>query len=149
MSVEPERAEASPAAEHVAEAMIKLWQQAHADVAPTVSEEQMRVLLALGSEPTEPDRIAGDLCVSHSWAARLLGRLEQGTLVRRLPSGEFSLTGAGKCVLEATRQRRRQLLEQTLVTAAPTDRPVLRDTLDQLYGVVSPLARVPRSRSPL
>ncbi|MER6075297.1 hypothetical protein ABT187_42260 [Streptomyces sp. NPDC001817] len=149
MSVEPEHAEASHAAEHVAEAMIKLWQQAHEDVAPTVSEEQMRVLLALGSEPTEPDRIAGDLCVSPSWAARLLGRLEQRTLVRRLPSGEFSLTGTGKCVLEATRQRRRQLLEQTLVTAAPTDRPVLRDTLDQLYGVASPLARVPRSRSPL
>ena len=149
MSVEPERAEASPAAEHVARAMIKVWQQAHEDVAPMVSEEQMRVLLALGSEPTEPERIAGDLCVSASWATRLLDRLEQRTLVRRLPSGEFSLTGAGKCVLEATRQRRRQLLEQTLVTAAPQNRPVLRDTLNQLCGVVSPLARVPRSRSPL
>ncbi|MEU9480566.1 hypothetical protein [Streptomyces sp. NPDC048191] len=149
MSVEPEHAEASAAAEHVAEAMIKLWQQAHADVAPTVSEEQMRGLLALGSEPTDPDQIARDLCVSASWATRLLDRLEQCALVRRLPSGEFSLTGAGKCVLEATRQRRRQLLEQTLVTAAPPDRPVLQDTFNQLYGVVSPLARVPRSRSPL
>ncbi|WP_153547771.1 hypothetical protein [Streptomyces sp. RB17] len=149
MSVEPERAEASPAAQHVAEALIKLWQQAHEDVAPTVSEEQMRVLLALGSEPTDPDRIAGDLCVSASWANRLLDCLEQRTLVRRLPSGGFSLTGAGKGVLEATRQRRRQLLESTLVTAAPPDRAVLRDTFNQLYGVVSPLARVPRSRSPL
>ncbi|AKJ09560.1 hypothetical protein ABB07_05870 [Streptomyces incarnatus] len=149
MSVEPERAEATPAAEHVAEAMIKLWQRAHEDVAPTVSEEQMRVLLALGGEANAPDRIARDLCVSASWATRLLDCLEQRTLVRRLPSGEFSVTGAGTCVLEATRQRRRQLLEQTLMTAAPSDRPVLRDTFNQLYGVVSPLARVPRSRSPL
>ncbi|MEU7305602.1 MarR family transcriptional regulator [Streptomyces sp. NPDC007189] len=149
MSVEPERAEASPAAEHVAEALVKLWQQAHEDVAPTVSEEQMRVLLALGSEPADPDRIAHDLCVSASWVSRLLDRLEQRTLVRRLPSGEFSLTGAANCVLEATRQRRRQLLEQTLVTAAPPDRPVLRDIFNQLYGVASPLVRVPHSRSPL
>ncbi|MFB7506174.1 hypothetical protein [Streptomyces broussonetiae] len=149
MSVEPERAEASPAAEHVAETMIKLWQQAREDVAPTVSEEQMRILLALGTESTDPARIAGDLCVSASWATRLLDHLVQRTLVRRLPSGEFSLTGAGKGVLEATRQRRRQLLEQTLVTAAPPDRPVLRDTFNQLYGVVCPLTLVPRSRSPL
>lgn len=149
MSVEPERAEASHAAEHVAEAMIELWQQAHEDVAPTVSEEQMRVLLVLGGEPTGPDRIAGELCVSASWVTGLLDCLEQRTLVRRLPSGDFSLTGAGRCVLEATRQRRRQLLEQTLVSAAPPDRPVLRDAFNQLYGVVSPLARVPRSRSPL
>ncbi|MEU0600049.1 hypothetical protein ABZ484_17670 [Streptomyces sp. NPDC006393] len=149
MSVEPERAEASSAAEHVAETMITLWQQAHEDVAPTVSDEQMRVLLALDGGPADSDRMARDLCVSASWAARLLDRLELRTLARRLPSGEFALTGAGKCVLEATRQRRRQLLEQTLVTAAPADRPVLRDTFNQLYGVVSPLARVPRSRSPL
>jgi DNA-binding MarR family transcriptional regulator len=149
MSVEPERAEASPAAEHVAEAMMELWRQAHEDVAPTVSEEQMRILLTLGSKPADPHRIAGDLCVSASRAARLLEPLVQRALVRRLPSGEFSLTGAGKCVLEATRQRRRQLLEQTMVTAAPPDRPVLRDAFNQLYGVVSPLARVPRSRSPL
>ncbi|MFF7755295.1 MarR family transcriptional regulator [Streptomyces sp. NPDC007971] len=149
MSVEPERAEASPAAQHVAETMIRLWQQAHEDVALTVSEEQMRVLLILGGGPTDPDRIARDLCVSVSWATRFLDGLEQRTLVRRLPSGEFSLTGAGTCVLEATRQRRRQLLEQTLMTAAAPDRPVLRDAFNQLYGVVSPLARVPRSRSPL
>ncbi|MGW0083079.1 hypothetical protein [Streptomyces sp. NPDC003393] len=149
MSVEPERAEANSAAEHVAETMILLWQQAREDVAPSVSEEQMRVLLVLDGEPTEPGRIARDLRVGASWAARLLGRLEQRALVRRLPSGAFSLTGAGRCVLEATRQRRRQLLEQTLVTAAPQDRPVLRDAFDQLSGVVSPLARVPRSRSPL
>ncbi|MFF7356706.1 MULTISPECIES: hypothetical protein [Streptomyces] len=149
MSVEPERAEASPAAEHAAEAMINLWKRAHEDVAPTVSEEQMRVLLALGTEPTDPDRIAKDLCVSAMWATRLLDHLAQRTLARRLPSGEFSVTGAGQCVLEATRQRRRQLLEQTLVTAAPPDRPVLRDVFNQLYGAVSPLTRVPRSRSPL
>ncbi|MGW2485604.1 hypothetical protein ACWCV9_00080 [Streptomyces sp. NPDC001606] len=149
MSVEPEHAEAGPTAEHAAQALINLWKRAHEDVAPTVSEEQMRVLLALGTEPTGPDRIAGDLCVSALWATGVLDRLAQRRLVRRLPSGEFSLSGAGQCVLEATRQRRRQLLEQTLVTAAPPDRPVLRDVFNQLYGVASPLTRVPRSRSPL
>ncbi|MEU0599945.1 hypothetical protein ABZ484_17145 [Streptomyces sp. NPDC006393] len=122
MSVEPERAEASSAAQHVAETMIRLWQQTHEDVAPTISEEQMRVLLALGSEPTDPGWIARNLRVSASWST---------------------------CVLEATRQRRRQLLEQTVVTATPPDRPVLRDAFNQLYGAASPLARVPCSRSPL
>jgi DNA-binding MarR family transcriptional regulator len=149
MSVEPEHAEASPAAQHVAQTMIRLWQQAHEDVAPTISEKEMRVLLVLSGEPANRDRIARDLCLSVPSATRLLDQLEQRTLVRRLPSGAFSLTGAGTCVLEATRQRRRHIQEQTLATAAAPDRPVLRDTFNQLYGVVSPLARVPRSRSPL
>ncbi|MFF7972470.1 MarR family transcriptional regulator [Streptomyces sp. NPDC007905] len=149
MSVHPEPAEATPAAERVAESMIELWQRAHEDVAPTISHEQMRALLALENEPAGPGRIARHLGVSPASMTRLFDLLEQRTLVRRVPSGEFRLTGAGKCVLEATRQRRRQLLEQTLVTAPLPDRPVLRDAFDQLYGVVGPLARVPRSRSPL
>jgi DNA-binding MarR family transcriptional regulator len=149
MSVEPEPAEAKVAAEHVARSMIELWQRAHEEVAPTVSEEQMRGLLALEREQADPDRIARDIGVSPSSMRRVFHRLEQRTLVRRVASGEFCLTGAGKCVLEATRQRRRQLLEQVLVTAAPEDRPVLRDAFRQLYGLVSPLARIPRSRSPL
>ncbi|MDO0929034.1 hypothetical protein QQY24_27840 [Streptomyces sp. TG1A-8] len=149
MSVHPEPAEATPAAEHVAESMIELWQRAHEDVAPTISREQMRVLLALENEQAGPDRIARCLGVSPVSMTRVFDRLERRALVRPVAPGAFGLTGAGKCVLEATRQRRRQLLEQTLVTALPPDRPVLRDAFDQLYGRVSPLARVPRSRSPL
>ncbi|MFB0617702.1 MarR family winged helix-turn-helix transcriptional regulator [Streptomyces sp. AGS-58] len=149
MSVEPEPAGAELAAEHVAASMIQLWQRAHEDVAPTVAEEQMRALLALEGGQAGPERIARDLGISLSSVRGLLDRLEQRTLVRRVPPGEFCLTGAGKCVLEATRQRRRQLLEQVLGTAAPQDRPVLRDAFNQMYGLVSPLARVPRSRSPL
>ncbi|MEU0004247.1 hypothetical protein ABZ079_08075 [Streptomyces sp. NPDC006314] len=148
MSVDPELAGASLAAEHVAESMIELWRRAHEDVAPTISDEQMRALLALESEQGDPGGIARNLGVDFAAAAGLLDRLERRTLVRRGPSGEFRLTGSGKCVLEATRQRRRQLLEQAVVTAAPPDRPVLRDAINQLYGRVSPLARVPRSRSP-
>jgi DNA-binding MarR family transcriptional regulator len=148
MSVDPVPAEVSSAAEQVAVSMIELWRRAGADAAPTVSEEQMRGLLALDGAPSDPDGVAVSLGVSLSSATRLLDRLEQRTLVRHLPSGEFCLTGAGKCVLEATRERRRQLLEQTVVTAAPPDRRVLRDAFDQLYGVVSPVAQVPRSRRP-
>ncbi|MFI9150365.1 hypothetical protein [Streptomyces sp. NPDC053367] len=148
MSVDPVPAEVSSAADQVAVSMIELWRRARADAAPTVSEEQMRGLLALAAEPSDPGGVAGSLGVSPSSATRLLDRLEQRTLVRHLPSGEFCLTGAGKCVLEATRERRRQLLEQTVVTASPSDRPVLRDVFDQLYGVVSPVARVPHSRRP-
>jgi DNA-binding MarR family transcriptional regulator len=136
------------AAERVAQSMIDLWRQAHEDVAPALSDEQMRVLLALEGEQRDVAGIAGDLGVSSGALTTLLGELEARTLVRRVPSGEFRLTGAGTCVLEATRQRRRQLLERTLVTTGPWERPVLRDALDQLRGAVSPLARVPRSRRP-
>lgn len=108
----------------------------------------MRGLLALEREQSDPEGVARRLCVSALSVMRLFDRLEERTLVRRLPSGEFCLTGAGKCVLEATRQRRRQLLEQVAMTAAPVDRPVLHDAFEQLYGLVSPLARVPHSRSP-
>ncbi|MER6677848.1 hypothetical protein [Streptomyces sp. NPDC000983] len=147
MPVDPESAEPATA-DQIAESMIELWRQAHEDVAPTISDEQMRGLLVLETERGDPARVADGLGVDRDAADRLCDRLERRTLVRRGPSGEFCLTGAGKCVLEATRQRRRQLLEQTLVTAAPPDRPVLRDAIDQLYGVVHPLVRVPRSRSP-
>ncbi|WP_225823834.1 hypothetical protein [Streptomyces naphthomycinicus] len=149
MPLDPEPAEAESAAEHVAESMIELFRRAHEDVAPTVSDAQMRGLLALGCAPSDAARVADDLGVDRYRAAELLDQLEQRTLVRRLPSGEICLTGAGKCVLEAMRQRRRQLLDQVLATAAAQDRPVLRDALAQLHGLVSPLARVPRSRSPL
>ncbi|MEU0333866.1 hypothetical protein [Streptomyces sp. NPDC006193] len=148
MTVHPEPAQASVAAEHVAEAMIELWQRAHEDVAPTVPDEQMRALLTLETEQGDVGRMAEILCVDVAVAMELADRLERRTLVRRVAPGEFRLTGAGKCVLEATRQRRRQLLEQALVTTAPPDRPVLRDAINQLYGLVSPLARVPRSRTP-
>ncbi|MEU6773259.1 hypothetical protein [Streptomyces sp. NPDC046759] len=149
MSVDPEPAEAVPAAKSVAESLVELCRRAREDVAPTVSDEQIRGLLALDGEPTSPGRMAVLLGVSPSSATGLLGLLERRAWVRRLPSGEFYVTGAGKCVLEAMRQRRRQLLEQALVTAAPQDRLVLRDALRQLYGTVRPLARVPRSRSPI
>lgn len=148
MSVEPEPARAALTAEHVAESMVELWQRAHEEVAPTIPDEQMRGLLALETAQGDPLRIAEDLGVDFASAYRLLDRLERRILVRRVPSGEFRLTGAGRCVLEATRQRRRQLLEQALMTIASPDRPVVRDALDQLYGRVSPLARIPRSRSP-
>jgi DNA-binding MarR family transcriptional regulator len=147
MSVHPEPVEASIAAEHVAESLAELWRRAHEDVAPTLSGEHMLALLALENEPAGPGAIAEVLGVDAASAARLFRRLEQRTLVRRVPSGAFCLTGAGTCVLEATRQRRRQLLEQVLATAAPPDRPVLREAVDQLYGRLSPLVRVPRSRS--
>ncbi|MEU7305110.1 MarR family transcriptional regulator [Streptomyces sp. NPDC007206] len=143
----PEPVEASIAAEHVVQSLAELWRRAHEDVAPTISREHMRALLVLENEPDTPGAIAEGLGVDAASAARLFGRLEQRTLVRRVPSGAFCLTGAGRCVLEATRQRRRQLLEQVLVTAAPSDRPVLREAIDQLYGRLSPLARVPRSRT--
>ncbi|MEU9736751.1 hypothetical protein [Streptomyces sp. NPDC048002] len=148
MPVDPEPADESATADRVAESMIGLWRQAHEDVAPTISDEQMRGLLVLETKRGDPTRVAEGLGVDGAAADRLYDRLERRTLVRRDPSGEFCLTGAGKCVLEATRQRRRQLLERTLVTAAPADRPVLRDAIDQLYGVVHPLVRLPRSRSP-
>ncbi|MBL1086584.1 hypothetical protein JK359_32280 [Streptomyces actinomycinicus] len=149
MSVEPEPADAVAAAEHVAESLVELCRRAREDVAPTVSDEQIRGLLTLDSEATAPGRMAVVLDISPSSARELLDGLGRRTLVRRLPSGEFCLTGAGKCVLEAVRQHRRRLLEQALVTAALQDRPVLRDAVDQLCGVVSPLDRVPRPRSPL
>ncbi|MFH9677109.1 hypothetical protein ACH4L5_33205 [Streptomyces sp. NPDC017405] len=148
MSVDPEPAAASPAAAHVAESMVELWQRAHEDVAPRISDEQMRALLALADGPGDPGGIARDLGVDFAAAVGLCDHLERRALVRRGPAGMFCLTGAGKSVLEATRQRRRQLLEQTLLAAAPPDRPVLRDALNQLNGRVSPLLRVPRSRSP-
>ncbi|MFI9645723.1 MarR family winged helix-turn-helix transcriptional regulator [Streptomyces sp. NPDC052040] len=149
MSVDPEAAEATLSAELAAESMIRLWQRAHEDVAPTVSDEQMRTLLALECERSDPGRIAEDLGIGLTSMTRLLARLEQRALVRRFPAGEFRLTGSGKCVLEATRQRRRQLLEEALMTAVPADRLVLRDLFNQLYGRVSPLAQVPRSRTPI
>jgi DNA-binding MarR family transcriptional regulator len=149
MALDPEPAEAAHAAEHLAESMIELCRRAHEDVAPTVSGEQIRGLLALGGKPTDPGRFAGELGVSPASAAELLDQLERRTLVRRLPSGEICLTGAGTCVLEAMRQRRRQLLDQALASAPPHDRSMLRDAFDQLYGVVSLLARVPGPRSPL
>lgn len=149
MTVEPEPVGATPAAEHVAASMIELWRRAHEEVAPTLSDEQMRVLLALEGGRTGADGVAGELGLGPDATAALLGTLERRTLARRGPAGEFCLTGAGKCVLEATRQRRCRLLEQTLVTAAPQDRPVLRDAINQLYGIVHPLVRIPRSRTPL
>ncbi|WP_051827950.1 MarR family transcriptional regulator [Streptomyces bicolor] len=152
MSADLEPTEAVRVAECLAESMVELWRRAHEDVAPTISDEQMRGLLALESEQENFSALAERLGLSAASATRMYDRLEQRTLVRRSCSGrrvQVSLTGAGKCVLEATRQRRRQLLEQVVVAAAPTDRPVLRDALDQLYGVVSPLVQIPRSRSPL
>ncbi|MFS4091537.1 hypothetical protein [Streptomyces sp. AF1A] len=148
MALDPEPAEAAHAAEHLAASMIELCRRAHEDVAPTVPVDQIRGLLALGARPTDPGRFAGELGLGPASAARLLGQLERRTLVRRLPSGEICLTGAGKCVLEAMRQRRRQLLDQALVAAAPHDRPMLRDALDQLHGAVSLLTRVPGPRPP-
>ncbi|MEU6284291.1 hypothetical protein [Streptomyces sp. NPDC047028] len=149
MALDPEPAETAHVVERLAELMIELCQRAHEDVAPTISEDQVRGLLAMGGEPTDPDHFAAELGVSLSAATKLLNRLEGRTLVRRLPAGQFCVTGAGKCVLEALRQRRRQLLDRALVTVDPHDRPVLRDTLDQLHGKVSVLARVPRPRSRL
>ncbi|GAA5062718.1 hypothetical protein [Streptomyces sp. SID10815] len=148
MPVDPEPAGTRPAAEQVAASLMRVWQQAREDVAPTISDEQLRALLALESESDEAG-VAVTLDVSPPVAAGLLASLVRRTLVRRLPSGGFSLTGAGRCVLEATRHRRRQLLEQTLVTAAPQDRRVLRDLLDQLHGHVTRLPLVPRMRAPL
>jgi hypothetical protein len=136
-------------ADRVAQSLIDLWRQAHQDVAPTITSEQMLGLLALEAEQRDAARVAGDLGLRPCDMTRLFGELERRTLARRGPSGGFSLTGAGTCVLEATRQRRRQLLEQTLSTTQPSERPLLRDAIDQLYGEVSPLARVPRSRRPL
>ncbi|MEV7127452.1 hypothetical protein [Streptomyces sp. NPDC093260] len=148
MPVDPETAGTRPAAEQVAASLMRLWQEARADVAPTITDEQMRALLAVESESGELG-IAVALGVSPPAAAGLLASLAQRTLVRRLSSGAFSLTGTGRRVLEATRHRRRQLLEQTLLTAPPQDRRVLRDLFDQLHGRGTRLPLVPRSRSPL
>jgi DNA-binding MarR family transcriptional regulator len=147
MPVDPGPTEVSPEATRFAESMADLWRRAHEDVAPSVSARQMRVLLLLEQERTGPDGVADCLGIDSGSVVALFGSLEQRTLVRRVPPGDFRLTDAGKRLLEATRQRRRQLLEQVLAVTRPPDRPVLREAINQ-HGQSSRIAWVPRSRTP-
>ncbi|WP_395570356.1 MarR family winged helix-turn-helix transcriptional regulator [Streptomyces sp. BK79] len=142
MSCTPEPADAVQAAERVAEAMIQLWRQAHKEIAPEVSDQQMRTLLVLETGPRHLTSLAEQMGVGPSSATRLCDRLGQRGLLERVSAGRqvrIQLTPAGEKLLHATREHRRALLRQALATAG-TDQTVLHDALDQLCVLFTALA---------
>ncbi|MEV6959656.1 MarR family transcriptional regulator [Streptomyces sp. NPDC051207] len=145
MSRTPEPADAVQAAECVAEAMIQLWRQAHLEIAPEVSDQQMRTLLVLETGPRHLTALAQQMGVGPSSATRLCDRLGQRGLIERVSAGRqvtIRLTPAGEKLLHATREHRRVLLRQALASIG-TDQAVLHDALGQLcalFPVVAPPA---------
>jgi DNA-binding MarR family transcriptional regulator len=133
-----EPANAVEAAELVAEAMIQLWRRAHLEIAPDVSDQQMRTVLALERGPLKATDLARSLGTSPSSATRLCDRLEQRGLIERLTAGRrvtIHLTEAGQKLLHVTREHRRHLLDQALSDTG-ADRAVLHDALGQLCALV-------------
>ncbi|MEV5318811.1 MarR family transcriptional regulator [Streptomyces sp. NPDC052687] len=154
MSTDREAAHAMAVVEPVVESVVELWHRARRDVAPTVSEQQLRALAALSESACalSSDTLADCLGISRSSVTRLCHRLEARGLVRRTPAGrhvEVALTGAGRTLLEATRQRRRQLLEQALWVSPSPEQRILRDALGLVCGFVGAKAWVPRPRKPV
>ncbi|MFF5635740.1 MarR family winged helix-turn-helix transcriptional regulator [Streptomyces sp. NPDC012825] len=135
------------AAERVAEAMIELWRRAHLEIAPEVSDQQMRTLLALEKGACGPTLLARTLRVSLSSTTRLCDRLDQRGLIQRTASGRHvtvCLTPDGERLLHATREHRRCLLARAL-TDTGADQAILQDTLGQLCALLAHLSDPPQS----
>ncbi|MGW6735445.1 MarR family winged helix-turn-helix transcriptional regulator [Streptomyces sp. NPDC055013] len=151
MSTHREAVDAVAVVEQTAESMIELWHRARRDIAPTISEQQMRALAVLAQKSCHLTALADRLGVSPSSATRMCNRLEARALVRRTVEGRHvrvSLTGSGRTVLEATRRRRRQLLEHALSVSPSPEQRLLRDALNLVCGFAGSGARVPGPRTP-
>jgi DNA-binding MarR family transcriptional regulator len=138
----PEPADAIEAAEHFAESMIQLWRQAHLEIAPDVSDQQMRTLLALERSDHNLTGLARALGTSPSSATRLRDRLDQRGLIERRASGRLvtiRLSATGEKLLQATREHRRRLLRRTL-TDTRADQTTLQDALGQLCALFTVLS---------
>ncbi|MEV5321040.1 MarR family transcriptional regulator [Streptomyces sp. NPDC052687] len=147
----PEPVDAVDAAERVAEAMIQLWRQAHLEIAPDVSDQQMRTLLVLEAGARNLTGLAREMGVGPSSATRLCDRLGQRGLIERVSAGRqvsIRLSRTGERLLEATRRHRRLLLRRALA-ATGTDQAVLHDALGQLCDLfAAPDLTAPDSASP-
>ncbi|GLU49513.1 MarR family winged helix-turn-helix transcriptional regulator [Nocardiopsis ansamitocini] len=135
MDRQPTPTETITALEQIAETLIGLWRTTREQVAPSISEQQMRVLTALERSDTNLSSLAEVLGLPPSSATRLCDRLERHGLLERRPAGRrviVFLTPAGRTLLTSIHGYRRRRLEQAWNLIPAADRSVLAGLLPRI-----------------